>query len=381
MLERLKSTLRTQCGLDPDQPVIVGVSGGPDSLCLMDALRESGYRIIVAHFNHKLRAEADDEAVAVEKIAARHRLQYVTRSADVRAYANAERLSIEEAARNLRYKFLFEQAQHFKAQAVAVGHTADDQVETVLMHFMRGAGLNGLKGMTYRTCLPAFDPNIPVVRPLLDVWREETVAYCAAHDLTPQYDPSNESVDFLRNRVRRELIPALESYNPKFREAVWRSAQSLSADLALLTEALENWWKKCVIREKDDYVMLDLSFLAAHSPGLSRNLIRRAVERLMPGHETVYAVLERAAAFIADPQRARMDLTGGLVLFREGDALYVAKPDADLPFDHWPQLPPQQDSISLSLPGDIDLSSGWKFSLQEWEKSESAWEKSSQNED
>src|SRR5581483_958283 len=83
----------------------------------------------------------------------------------------------------------------------------------------------------------------------------------------------------------------------------------------------------------------------------------------------------------ADPQRARMDLTGGLVLFREGDALYVAKPDADLPFDHWPQLPPQQDSISLSLPGDIDLLSGWKFSLQEWEKSESAWEKSSQNED
>ncbi|MBI3739868.1 MAG: tRNA lysidine(34) synthetase TilS, partial [Chloroflexi bacterium] len=167
MLEKLESILRKQCDLDPQKPLLVGVSGGPDSLCLMDILRQAGYRIIVAHFNHKLRPEADVEATDVEKTAARYMLQCVVESADVRMHANAEGLSIEEAARNLRYKFLFAQARRFKAQAVAVGHTADDQVETVLMHFIRGAGLNGLKGMAYRTHLSIFDAEIPLVRPLL----------------------------------------------------------------------------------------------------------------------------------------------------------------------------------------------------------------------
>jgi tRNA(Ile)-lysidine synthase len=381
MLDKIESILRDQCKLVISRPILVGVSGGPDSLCLTEIFRGAGYRLVIAHFNHKLRPESDAEADEVEKTAARLMIPCVVESADVRLYAAVEKLSIEEAARDLRYRFLFAQARRHEAQAVAVGHTADDQVETVLMHFIRGAGLAGLRGMSYRTFLPTFDATIPLVRPLLDVWREETVAYCASHDLNPHYDASNESFDFLRNRLRHALIPALQTYNPRFRQAVWRSVQSLSSDYALLNEALDVGWEKCVIQETGEYVAFDLSSLSTYSDGLQRHLVRRAVERLLPGEETVYAVLERATAFIADPARVRMDLTGGLMLFREGQTLYLVKPEAQLPFDHWPQMPGQSDSILFTLPGQVDLSGGWCFSSERWHAPESAWEKASRNED
>ncbi|MGE5249598.1 MAG: tRNA lysidine(34) synthetase TilS, partial [Bacteroidota bacterium] len=242
MLEDIESILRNQCGLERDRLVVAGVSGGPDSLCLMEVLREAGYPVMVAHFNHHLRPESQAEAAHVQEIARRLDLPYVSGEADVHAHADAEGRSLEEAARRLRYAFLFEQARRYEAQAVAVGHTADDQVETVLMHFLRGAGLTGLKGMTYRTFLPSFERRIPVVRPLLDTWREETVACCAARGLQPVMDPSNASTEFMRNRLRNVLIPSLEEYNPKFRQVAWRSAQSLQLDHALLREMVEAAW-------------------------------------------------------------------------------------------------------------------------------------------
>ena len=244
MLENIDSLLSEKCGLSRDLPVIAGVSGGPDSMCLMNVLRKAGYRIIVAHFNHKLRPDSDTDANIVEQTAARLNLVSVIQCGDVRAFADARKLSLEEAARIMRYRFLMEQAHRFHAQAVAVGHTADDQVETVLMHFIRGAGLAGLKGMNYRTIIKMFDPEIPIVRPLLDLWREETVVYCAANGFRPRHDPSNASMDFFRNRLRHLLIPSLESYNPRFREVLWRTSRSLAADYEIISGVLDEVWKK-----------------------------------------------------------------------------------------------------------------------------------------
>lgn len=381
MLESTESILRNECKLDKSKPIIVGVSGGPDSLCLMDILRQAGYQIIVAHFNHKLREAAEVEANEVEQTSARLMLPSVVESGDVSSYAQAHSLSLEEAARHLRYRFLFAQAHRLNAQAVAVGHTADDQVETVLMHLIRGTGLAGLKGMSYRTVLPTFDPDIPIVRPLLDMWREETIVYCASNGLHPHYDPSNDSLNFLRNRLRNILIPTLETYNPRFRETVWRTVQSLQSDHAILRETLNATWNKTLILQGEEYVMLDLSLLSSYSVGMQRHMIRRAVESLRPGQETVFSVLERASNFITDPVRVRADLTGGLTLFREGDALYIAKPNAELPFDRWPQMPAQRDFMAVSVPGQLNLAGGWKFSAEQWRLPALAWEQSSRNED
>ena len=382
MLESIETTLREQCGLVRDRLIIAGVSGGPDSLCLLDILRRAGYPLIVAHFNHQLRPESDVDANMVEQTAARLMIPSIVDGADVRAYADQESLSIEEAARILRYRFMFGLARQRNAQAVAVGHTADDQVETVLMHVLRGSGLSGLKGMSFRSVLKTFDTKIPVVRPLLDTWREETVVYCAANGLRPHYDPSNDSLNFLRNRMRHLLIPNLETYNPKFREAILRMTQSLKADHAFMTEAVDSAWWDCVTNVNQEVVTFDMDQITHRPLGLQRNLIRKAIQHLRPGQEANYAALERASTFINDPDHPpRVDLKGGLRLFREGGCIYVYTPEADLPFNRWPQMPDTRESIPVVIPDNFELSGGWKFSCERWRLPALAREQADRNED
>ena len=385
MLENIQSILQDRCGLRREQPVLVGVSGGPDSLCLMSVLRKTGYRVIVAHFNHKLRPDADADANVVEQTAARLNLASVIESGDVREYAEHEKLSIEEAARNLRYRFLMQQAHRFNAQAVAVGHTADDQVETVLMHFIRGAGLAGLKGMSYRTILQMFDPEIPIVRPLLDTWREETVVYCAANGFRPRHDPSNASLDFFRNRLRHLLIPTLESYNPRFREVIWRTSRSLAGDYEILSSVLDEAWKASVVQENAGFVSFDSAALTRQLVGLQRSLIRRAIERIHRGElDLSYATLERASNFISgleEHHQVRIDLTGGVYLLREGSLIYVTTGSVTLPIERWPQMPDESNTIPLKIPCQLSLSGDWKLTCERWNIASLALEEAGSNDD
>lgn len=367
MLDSIATIFRDQCKLTRNRPILVGVSGGPDSLCLMEALRQAGYTVIVAHFNHQLRPDSDAEANSLEKTVSRKNIPSIFESGDVRGFAEREDLSIEEAARTMRYRFLFEQAREQDAQALAVGHTADDQVETVLMHFLRGAGLTGLKGMTYRSFLPLFDESMPLVRPLLDVWREETVVYCAANGLRPYYDPSNDSLNFLRNRIRHLLIPQLETYNPRFREAVWRTARSLADDYSALIEVLDATWNECVHSEQAGLVTFEADILSAYAPGLQRNLIRRALEHIAPDVTDLrFSTLDNAAEFLSTRRYGRLDLTGGVRLLLEGNLAYVAGKGVKLPFERWPQMPKSEDSLMLPIPGQLNLSGGWLFSCEQW---------------
>ena len=350
--------------LSPDLPIIVGVSGGADSLCLLGKLHEAGYPLIVAHFDHQLHPNSGEDAGFVEGIASQFDLPFVCGSDNVSAYAKKHKETIEEAARNLRYRFLFAQAREHGAQAVAVGHTADDQVETVLMHFLRGAGLSGLKGMEACAILPTFDSEIPIVRPILDLWRVDTVAYCLAHDLHPHEDPSNASDEFFRNRLRHNLIPELEKYNPRFRETLQRTSRALSGDHSLLSGLIEPTWQKIILDEKEGFVSFDLPAFAKLSPALIRNLIKTAVERLRPGQiDLSFATLDRAAKFMTESDRAQqIDLASGLLLLREADRLYLAEGEANLPTDLWPQL--VSSSQPLTLPCEYDLGAGWVLSCK-----------------
>jgi tRNA(Ile)-lysidine synthase len=357
----LENVLRDQCGLDLQKPVLAGVSGGPDSLCLLDVLRAAGYQIIVAHFNHQLRPEADLEATSVSERAHSLGLPFVTDSSDVRGYAEEHGLSLEEAARTLRYRFLFATARMHAAQAVAVGHTADDQAETVLMHFLRGAGLAGLKGMEYRTVLPVFDAEIPLARPLLSLWRADTETYCREHGLRPHFDASNRDTVYLRNRLRHDLIPELEKYNPRFKEAQVRTAQALQGDYSILQEVLEAVWKEVVVESGDGWVAFDQPRLVEFSPALRRNLIRRAAESLRPdSRDFGFEALERATVFAESSDAQRIDFVNGLYLFTESGKVYLAAYEADLPSAQWPQV-----SNQLSVVGDpCELGNGWILSVE-----------------
>ena len=374
MLEKI---LLEQCGLDPARPVLAGISGGPDSLCLLDILHAAGYRVIVAHFNHRLRPEADQEAESVSELARRLGTLFVTDSADVRAHAEQHALSLEEAARLMRYQFLFAAAREHAAQAVTVGHTADDQVETVLMHFLRGAGLAGLKGMEYRTFLPVFDRRIPLVRPLLSLWRSDTESYCQTHHLEPHFDASNDDQVYFRNRLRHSLIPELEKYNPRFKGSLLRTAQALQGDHADLLGLLEAAWKDTFVEAGPGWVAFNSLKLASFSKNLRRNIIRRAAESLRPDNRDFgFEALDRAAGFAGNPAGTQVDFVNGLYLGREKDRLYLASYKAAFQSAQWPQV--QQTAI-LCRPkstGDhqqVELGNGWVLEVEETPLKDETW--------
>jgi tRNA(Ile)-lysidine synthase len=345
----------------PSIHLLAAVSGGPDSLALLHLLSASGYPLVCATFNHRLRPEAVDEVAYVRQVAEGLGIPFVTDSADVAAYAGAEGLSVEEAARSLRYRFLFREARKAGAQAVVTGHTADDQAETVLMHFLRGAGLAGLKGMTSRVVLPVFDSEIPLVRPLLGWQRADTEAYCREHNLSPIHDPTNTDTTYFRNQLRHELLPMLESYNPRIRQTLARTALALQGDEALLAEVLDAAWHKSVLEQGKGFICFRRAVLESSSMALRRNLFRRAAFTLRPGLRNVdFAALERAATLNA------VDLAGGLRLLPEGEKIYLAAYEADLPFTEWPQVSEQLSVISeqLSVKSEYTFNVGWVLTCE-----------------
>jgi tRNA(Ile)-lysidine synthase len=353
---------------------VIGVSGGPDSLCLLDLARQiPTLKIIVAHFNHSLRPEAEYEAKFVGWVAEQMQLPFVSEAADVRGYAEEQKLSLEEAARVLRYRFLFAQARANEAGAVAVGHTADDQVETVLMHFLRGAGLPGLKGMAGRTILAEFDQEIPLVRPILHLWRSETEAYCREHKLQPVYDASNNDETYFRNRLRHSLIPELEKYNPRFKNTLLRTAEALRGDYEAVTEAVNAAWLKVVLKEETDHIIFQACAMEELPRGLRRNIFRRAMFNLRPGMRNLdFEILERAATFVdsgknnipSDLGQRQVDLSGGLTLNREGEVLYLAALEADLPSAQWPLI---HGMLELPVNGQVRLNENFILSATETE--------------
>ncbi len=224
--------------------VIVAVSGGADSLCLLHLLhrlcgegkRYPGVRLHAAHLNHQLRgADSVRDAAVVESLAAAWGLPITTGTVDVSALARTEHRSIEDAARLARYRFLREVARQQSGQSrqqdavIAVAHHADDQVETLLLHWLRGSGLPGMVGMKPR--------QQDIIRPLLPISHVQTVEYCRLHGISPIEDLSNADPAYTRNRLRHQLLPLLESINPGFRAALLRNASVIAVDLDFIESA------------------------------------------------------------------------------------------------------------------------------------------------
>jgi tRNA(Ile)-lysidine synthase len=378
-LEQVSVTTFQYCQLRPDSPVITAVSGGPDSLCLLDVLSRLGLQVIVAHFNHYLRPDSTRDAQSVQNTAQRMNLPFLLGGEDVKAYANQMRLSIEEAARILRYRFLFSQARAQGAQAVAAGHNADDQVETLLMRLLRGSGLSGLKGMSYRTMLTDFDSEIPLVRPLLPFFRAEIAQYNQARGLEPLQDESNFDPAFQRNRVRHELIPLLETYNPQVRQAIWRTASLLEGDSAVIEGVVREAWAACLVQSSPRHIALRLAALQQMRPGLLRAVLRYAAAQILPTLRDVdYAAVERAAGFAARPIPGQIDLVQGVVVFYEtaldGEPqLVIALGEAPPDSLAWPQLEPHEEQ-AVPEAGEVVFSSGWRLICDRVDAPTAGWQ-------
>jgi tRNA(Ile)-lysidine synthase len=367
-LDQLRQSALHGCQLDPAISLVAGISGGPDSLCLLDSLHRLGFRVIVAHFDHALRPESGAEAALVSEMAAQRGLPFATAREDVTAFAREQHLSIEEAARTLRYRFLFGVARRVGAQAVAVGHNADDQVETVLMHLLRGSGLAGLKGMSSRSLQEGWDTSIPLVRPLLDFWRVQIEEYCRDQGLSPVQDASNQDTTYFRNRLRHELIPLLQDYNPQVKQVLRRTANVLAGDAEVLASASAQAWEDLLEEFLPGACALKADGLLALPVGLQRMVMRRAIAGLRPGLRDIdFDTIERALAFAARPSRSRsLDLVQGLTLLRDGNHLFVTEAGV-VPGDAGRPQVPDGLVLSLEIPGQVIFGDGWVLRAERYE--------------
>lgn len=371
--------LEEKCQLNRRHPIIIGVSGGADSLTLVNILVRLGYKVVAAHFNHLLRPEANDEARTVEGIAGTLKIPFTLGVGPAADYALEHQLSIEEAARDLRYRFLFEQAEKRGMQAVAVAHNADDQVETVLMHLLRGAGLDGLTGMVYRSLPNPWSGTIPLVRPMLKVWRSEIEAYCSANNLKPINDVTNDDPAFFRNRLRHELIPDFETYIPGFRTRLWQTSDLLTADRDVIAHLTESTWTEIVKQSGAGFVSFYSPVFCLQPLGLKRRLMRKAIAHLRSGARDVdFAMIQRALDFAAKPTLTKQaDLGLGLRIMLDGENLVISEWGSRLP-THYPQI---TDQCSLPVPGKLDLGNGWILKAEILEDLETAQKYAKENHD
>jgi len=378
VLKDVARTLKLHRLIQEGDTVVVGVSGGPDSLCLLHILTqlrtEHNLTIHVGHLHHGIRGgEADADADFVAELAQSWGLSVTVERCDVPALATRQKQAIEEAARQARYAFLGRLALRTGASAIAVGHNADDQTETVLMHWLRGAGLAGLRGMLpatrlagLRICQPDEDPfsatNIKIIRPLLEIPRCDIEVYCAEHGLQPRFDRSNLDTTYLRNRLRHELIPLLETYNPNFRAITRRSAHIIADDYALLKSLSAAAWAKVVTGESGQAITFDLHAWCELAVSLKRSVVREAIHRLRHSLRNINWIhVENAIVALRDrPVGTRVTLPRGLMLTISYDHFLVADIDYVEYVPEYPQL--VEDVRPVAVPGITPLlSSEWQL--------------------
>jgi len=315
----------------PGYPMVVAVSGGADSLCLLDALvavlPNARDRLLVGHVDHQLRPASASDAEHVKRVALSLGVSCAVDTVNVSALAQSERLGIEEAARLARYRSLARFADELKTDTVLTGHTCDDSIETVVLSFLRGTGSRGLSGIGEDEWLssswlgPTKDRpiGVAVIRPLLEVRRAETSAYCQARGIPWISDASNADPRFTRNRVRAHLLPVLRTYNPSIDRVLVRMARVLKDEDAWLDElAIERWDE---IRQGEPEVtnlMLD-GWRDSPIP-LQRRLVRLVAARLGLD-EMGFEAVERALAVGSEDGPPRAELGGGVTVERRGDTL------------------------------------------------------------
>lgn len=260
--------------LRPGVSVVAALSGGPDSVALLDALlraaRKPGLRVVAAHLDHALRKDSRADAQFCEELC--DRLKVPLRSGRSRPAPQALREGgLEEAARLARYSFLRRVAREENASAIMLGHTLDDQAETVLMRLVRGSGALGLSAMK------AWDGEL--LRPLLETRRSAVMAHLSAHRLPYRRDPSNADVAFTRNRVRHELMPLLEEkFNPNIVEVLGRTARTLAEEHSALREVAAQLLDRAAVSAVEG-AAFELSVLKAAPEGPGKTAIREALRR------------------------------------------------------------------------------------------------------
>lgn len=319
---------------EPQDSVLIGVSGGPDSVALLHVLCKIAAKLSltlgVAHVNHQIRdvdCERDEKFVA--SLAGQFKLPFYIQRKDVLSYKKHHKLSLEEAARRVRYEFLHQIATENKYNKIALGHQGDDNAELVLMYLFRGSGPTGISGIP-----PVRNDSIPygkIVRPFLGLFRHEIIDYLSAEKLEYVTDTSNEDTKILRNKVRSELIPLIKkSYNPRIVETLNRLSSIIRSEEEWIEDIITPIYGDVILYSEEREIALSIPQLDRIHIAPKRRIIRKAIQsikgdlrRITFSHiASVIKLLEnRASAF------GSLDFPNGITVAKKEDALYISSGD------------------------------------------------------
>jgi tRNA(Ile)-lysidine synthase len=347
-LLKVSKSIKKYSLFEKGDSVVIACSGGIDSVSLfhvmVDLKKEWKFDLIVAHYNHKLRREADEDQEFVRRLASDYSLPFYSESGDVKAFAQNNRMNLEEAGRELRYEFLRKISRKYGLAKIATGHTMTDQAETILMRILRGTGSHGLGGMRPKT-------KEGLVRPFIFVKREDVLRYVKRKGIKYRVDESNFNTDFLRNKIRHRLIPYLENnYSPHIIEHLSR--------LALIVQE-EDLFLKEFSREKLDLAevlikrenRLDLDFLHTQPKALQRRMLRDYILNIRGSlreisYKDIHSImgLDRGKQF---------RLEQGLVLKNEGGLIGVKKESQSVEYEYsWTgKIPLEIKEIGMVVKG------------------------------
>src|SRR5262249_15523177 len=322
LIAEVQACIEAHAMLSRGAKVIVAVSGGADSMALLFALFQLrvvyNATLVVAHVNHQLRGEeAERDALFAEQQAAHLGLPFYQTRVDVKTLQHSSKMSLQHAARQVRYHFFHALCQTLDATRVALGHTADDQAETLLMRLLRGGGPTGFAG------IPA--GRLPFIRPLIAVSRHTIHAYLQAESLPWVEDSSNTHPVYLRNRIRLDLLPQLQQYNPQLVRRLNELADMLRADSQVLEQQVDEWALQTLAWQARSRVEIYCSLFGLAPVAIQRRLLRRIIEALATLPEAVgFRHIERLRQFIVSGnQERRCSLPGEIGIQRRAETVLL----------------------------------------------------------
>lgn len=287
--ERFKENLKDKNLISNNNRLLLGVSGGPDSLTMLDLFTsikdEFNLELIVFHLNHLFREEASKEAEYVKEICAKKNVRTIIKTHDVPKYVQDNNLSPEEGARKIRFKYLKEIYQEKEIDKVCLAHNKDDLVETVLLNIFRGSGLRGLKGIEDNITIN----GMKIIHPLLIFFRSEIIDYCDSNNLEPVYDPSNKSDLYSRNRIRNNILPLIEDQiNPNAKQVITRMTETIKEDYNFIKQYSDEKFKELLIKNDNQKYILDLKEMKSLHPALIKRIINIILKKLKGDIDNFY---------------------------------------------------------------------------------------------
>lgn len=284
LIDIVKRTISKYNLIEQGDKIVIGVSGGPDSIALLDILNklkiEYNIQIIVAHINHMIREESEQEAIYVKEMCEKYNVPFEYKKINIEKLAEEVKESSETVGRRIRYDFFKEILEKYNANKIAVAHNLDDSVETTVMNFIRGSGINGLIGIKYK--------NDNIIRPILDVSKVEVLKYCEENELNPCFDKTNYQPIYTRNKIRLEFLPKIkEEFNPNINYTIFRMKEILIEEQECINEIVNEKYNTIINYQKNNCISINKKEFQKINTAISKKIVIKLLEKLNGSNQNI----------------------------------------------------------------------------------------------